>query len=243
MKRFTVAGLVSALLIAALCIGLVIVENSHPQLTAGHMWSSLRIGLKTMTEDSGFYNVYFTINASVPETINRIQLNKNVDGLTTYVNGSKVNPLNPPQIKLNGGDLIEVKLTMPIAEYSSISELKVHSTVATYGLNMPTSFQPYLATNMGWYMHNSSDPVSGMTNKFTIYGYIENRGVTDAHNCSLALGFYRGEELIQTSNVPLGEISGFFHIASLNSTNISCSDADSVTRTEVRLTADNVPNS
>lgn len=243
MRKRTITVLFSALLVAALFAGLVaygVYSRSH--FCGTPMWSTLQIELKTMTENSGFYNVYFTINASSPETINKLQLNKNIAGLTTYVNGSKVNAVNPPEIKLNSGDYIGVNFTIPTAEYSSINELKVYSTDVTYGVNMPTSFQPYLVTNLGWYMHNSSDPVSGMANKFTIYGYIENRGATDARNCSLLLEFYNGAELLQTSSVPIGEVSGFFHLANLN-TNIPCSAADSVTRTEVHLKADNIPNS
>ena len=129
---------------------------------------------------------------------------------------------------------------MPCAEYCSVNEVSVFSTGAMYYRVMPSSFQPHLITSLGWYLHNSSDPVSGMANKFTIYGYIENTGATDAYNCSLVLEFYKDAELLQTTIVPVGEIRGFFNCTYLKSINIPCSAADDVTKTEVHLNADNV---
>gem|GEM_PF-7128385 len=205
------------------------------------MPEALQIEPKAMTENNGFYNVYLTVNAFGPDTINKIQLNENVTGLTTYINGTAVNMAQPLQIKLNSGDLIEVNFTMPCPEYCQVNAISVISTGAMYYMDLPSSFQPYLVTDLGWYMHNSSDPVSGMANKFTIYGSIQNTGATDAQNCSLVIEFYNNEALLQTSNIPIGDIRGFFNCAYLNSTNIPCNAADSVTRAEVHLLSDNVP--
>jgi hypothetical protein len=194
-----------------------------------------------MTKNNSLYNISLTINAFAPERINKLQLNENLTGLTTYVNGTTVNTENPLQIKLNSGDLIEVNFTMPCAEYSSVNEITVFSSDAMYCTGLPLSFQPYLVTDLGWYLHNSTDPVSNMANKFTIYGDIQNEGATDAQNCSLIIKFYNNETLLQTSNIPIGEIKGFDGCAYLNSTNVPCSVADSVTRIEVYLRGDNVP--
>jgi hypothetical protein len=243
MSKLAFAGLVSVLLIAALCTVLVVyAEESQQQFDGRPMPEALYIEPKAMTENSGFYNVYLTINAFAPDTINKIQLNKNMTGLTTYVNGTVVDTANPLQIKLDSGDLIGVNFTMPCPEYSSVNEVSVFSTGAMYYRVMPSSFQPHLVTNLGWYLHNSSDPVSGMANKFTIYGNILNTGAIDAHNCYLVIEFYSNEKLLQTSNVPIGEINGLCQITSLNTTNVPCSAADYVTRTEVCLKGDNVPN-
>src|SRR5208283_1253214 len=177
MDRLTIAGLIFVILLAAaLCTGLaVLAENSQPQFTGRPIQEALLIEPKSMTKNNGLYNLSITISAIAPERINKLQLNENITGLTTYVNGTTINTANPLQIKLNGGDLIEVT---------------VFSTDAMYYAGLPLSFQPYLVTDLGWYLHNSSDPVSNMTNKFTIYGAINNDGATDAQNCSLTIKFY-----------------------------------------------------
>lgn len=247
MNKLTIAGLIFVMLLAALCtVWVVLAENSQPQFTGRPVQEGLAIEPTAKTKNNDLYNVSLTINAFDTQTINKLQLNENITGLTTYVNGTSVNTANPLQIKLNSGDLIQVNFTMPCAEYSSVNEIMVISTDALYYMGLPLSFpapplsfQPYLVTDLGWYLHNSSDPVSGMRNNFTIYGDITNRGVTDAQNCSLTIKFYNNEELLQTSNIPLGEISGFDGVASLHS-NVPCSVADSVTRTEISLKGDNV---
>jgi hypothetical protein len=245
MNKLTIAGLIFVILLAALCTWAVLVENSQPQF-AGQPMFGLQIEPRALTKNNSIYNMSLTIDASAPETINKLQLNENITDLTTYVNGTTVNTANPLQIKLSSGDSIEVNFTMPCNEYSSVKEITVFSTDAMYYVGIPLSFpapplsvQPYLVTDLGWYLHNSTDPVSNMHNKFTIYGTITNRGATDAQNCSLTIKFYDNEELLQTSNIPIGEISGFDGVASLNS-NVPCRAADSVTRTEVSLTGDNV---
>ncbi len=241
MDRLTIAGSIFVILLAAaLCMGLaVLAENSQPQFTGLPIQEALLIEPKAMTKNNGLYNVSLTISAIAPERINKLQLNENITGLTTYVNGTTVNTANPLQIKLNGGDLIEVNFTMPCAEYSSVNDVTVFSTNAMYYTGMPLSFQPYLVTDLGWYLHNSSDPVSNMTNKFTVYGAINNDGATDAQNCSLIIKFYDNAELLQTSSIPIGDIKGFFGCDDLK-TNVPCSVADSVTRTEVSIMGDNV---
>jgi hypothetical protein len=245
MDKLTIAGLIFVIfviLLAALCTGLaVLAENSQSQFTGRPHLEGLQIEPKIMTKNYSLYNIYLTITAFAPEKISKLQLNENVADLTTYVNGTTVNTANPLQIKLNRGDLIEVNFTMPCAEYSSVDEITVFSTNTMYGVGLPSSFQPYLVTDLGWYLHNSTDPISNMANKFTVYGDIRNDGATDAQNCSLIIKFYNNEELLQTSNIPIGEIKGFFGCAYLNSTNVPCSVADSVTRTEVHLKGDNVP--
>ena len=106
MSKLTFAGLISVLLIATLCPVLVVyAEESQQQFDGRPMLETLQIEPKAMTENSSFYNVYLTINAFAPDTINKIQLNKNITGLTTCVNGTAVDTDNPLQIKLNSGGL------------------------------------------------------------------------------------------------------------------------------------------
>ena len=241
MNKLTIAGLIFVMFLAALFTGWAILcENSQPQFTGRPVEEGLAIEPTAMTKNNNLYNISITINASLPETINKLQLNENITGLTTYVNGTTVNTANPLQIKLNSGDSIEVNLTMPCDEYSSVNEITVISTDAMYYTVLPSSFQPNLVSDLGWYLHNSTDPVSNMANKFTIYGDIRNQGATNAQNCSLIIKFYNNEELLQTSNIPIGEISGFDGCAYLKSTNVPCGVADSVTKTEVSLRGDNV---
>lgn len=240
MVKLAITGLIFVILIAALYTGWAVLAESSQSQFMGPIQEGLQIEPKAMTESNGLCNISLIIKAFAPDTINKLSLNENVTGLTTYVNGATVNTANPLRIKLNSGDLVEVNFTMPCDEYSSVNGITVVSTDATYWTELPSSFQPYLVTDLGWYLHNSTDPISNMADRFTIYGYIRNEGAADAQNCSISIRFYNNEELLQTSSIPIGEINGFFGIAYLNSTNIPCSVADSVTRTEVNL-GDYVP--
>ncbi len=103
----------------------------------------------------------------------------------------------------------------------------------------PLMTKPYFVTSLGWYLHKSSDPVSNMANSFTIYGDILNVGAADA-NCSLIIKFYNNQTLLQTSNIPIGEMKHWTN-TNLATTNIPCNAANSVTRIEVDPTIDNVP--
>ena len=92
--------------------------------------------------------------------------------------------------------------------------------------------EPYLAMQLGWYIHPSSDPVASSRNSFNIYGTILNVGAEDAENCSLVISFYDNMTLLQTSTVQLGEIRPGCSMY-LNNPQIGCSVADSVNRIEV----------
>lgn len=95
----------------------------------------------------------------------------------------------------------------------------------------PYLTQPFLVTNLGWYLHGSADVIDASRNKFTIYGTTLNVGAITAENCSLLIHFYSNTTLLQTSEVYIGEIKGWSngHV----SQTIQCSMADSVTRIEV----------
>jgi len=120
MNKFTIAGLIFVILIAALCMGwVVLAENSQPQFTGRPVQEGLQIEPRALTKNNSLYNISLIINAFDTETINKLQLNENITGLITYVNGTIVNTANPLKIKLNSGDLIEVNFTLPGDEYSS----------------------------------------------------------------------------------------------------------------------------
>jgi hypothetical protein len=91
--------------------------------------------------------------------------------------------------------------------------------------------RPYLVTELGWYLHESSDPVTDSRNKFTIYGTVYNVGAATAYNCTLIVKFCNGMRILQTSEISIGTINCWFqkHV----STVIACKVADSVTRIEV----------
>ena len=89
--------------------------------------------------------------------------------------------------------------------------------------------KPYLVTNLGWYLHNSTDPVINSRNTFTIYGSVHNSGVIVARNCSLTVQFYNNATLLQTSNISMGDINDYYYV----SNNLQCTSADSVTRIEI----------
>jgi hypothetical protein len=104
----------------------------------------------------------------------------------------------------------------------------------------PLMSKPYFVTNLGWYLHNSSDKISSMANKFTIYGAVLNIGATDAQNCSLIIRFYNNETLLQTSDISIGPINHWSEIE-LAPRDIPCGVADSVTKINVETSGANVP--
>jgi hypothetical protein len=111
--------------------------------------------------------------------------------------------------------LLIVSITFPLASYFYFEDI-LNSKTQFYNLNIlsiqqenagleqeisnltqqlgnaqnPLMSKPYFVTNVGWYLHNSSDEITSMTNKFTIYGNVLNVGSTDAKNCSLIVKFY-----------------------------------------------------
>ncbi len=96
----------------------------------------------------------------------------------------------------------------------------------------PYSMKPYLVTKLGWYLHNSSDPITESKRTFTIYGYLSNVGATNATNCKLLINFYDNITLLQTSQLDIGAIP-YWSYHSIN-TVIDCNIADSVTRIEIK---------
>ena len=99
--------------------------------------------------------------------------------------------------------------------------------------------QPFLITSLGWYLHNSDDPVASSKNTFTIYGKIYNVGQLPANNTELTIKFYGSNETLQqTSTIQLGMISpitDFTVPLDIGTHNINCSVADSVTDVDVSL--------
>lgn len=95
----------------------------------------------------------------------------------------------------------------------------------------PYLMEPYLAAELGWYLHNSSDPVPESRNKLTLYGQVLNIGAVNATKCRLTVSFYVGGDVAQTSEVHLGEIRywGYRYLREV----IGCELADRVTRIEV----------
>ena len=67
----------------------------------------------------------------------------------------------------------------------------------------PYLMEPYLTAELGWYLHNSSDPVPESRNKLTLYGQMLNIGAVNATKCRLTVSFYVGGNVAQTSEVTL----------------------------------------
>lgn len=97
--------------------------------------------------------------------------------------------------------------------------------------NVPYSMKPYLVTKLGWYLHDSSDPITESKRTFTIFGYVSNVGATNASNCKLTIKFYDNTTLLQTSRLDMGIIP-YWSYHSINRI-INCNVADSVTRIEI----------
>jgi hypothetical protein len=158
------------------------------------------------------------------------------------------------------GICVMISILSPLVSYAYF-EGRLNSTFESYNLNISNAEQeneklkqeiinltqveenlmqnednayltkPYLVTNLGWYLHNSTDAISSSKNTFTIYGTVLNVGAANAEDCSLIIHFYSNRVLLQTSEVYIGEIK-YWSTTSVSRT-IQCSLADSVTGIEV----------
>jgi hypothetical protein len=103
----------------------------------------------------------------------------------------------------------------------------------------PYLMEPYLVTELGWYLHDSSDPINESRNKLTIYGQVLNIGAEKAYNCKLVVKFYKSNTVVQTSEINIGTIRywDFYYTKK----DIDCELADSVTRIKVERFWSNTP--
>lgn len=144
MDKWTKAGLTFVILLMALSTGWVVVQAGQ-QRALIPMREDLNIEPQGIATKGGICNISLEINAWFPAIINKLQLNQDITGLTTYVNGTTVNTANPLQIKLNEGDFIQVNFTMPCTEYSSICGITV------FGISV--------FTNNAMYFRELSSPI------------------------------------------------------------------------------------
>jgi len=70
----------------------------------------------------------------------------------------------------------------------------------------PSLMEPYLVTKLGWYLHDSLDPVPASRNELTIYGAVTNTGSETAFHCKLIVYFYVNNTVVQTSEISIGTI-------------------------------------
>ena len=106
------------------------------------------------------------------------------------------------------------------------------------GLKDPYFKESFLVTELGWYLHGSTDLKEYSRNKFTIYGKVYNVGATNATNCKLIVNLYDNLTLLQQSEIDLGTINYWSH--EYVRKDIDCEIADSVTRIEVERTWRNI---
>ena len=103
----------------------------------------------------------------------------------------------------------------------------------------PYVMESFLVTELGWYLHNSRDPVNYSKNKFTIYGHVYNVGATNAKDCKLVVSLYDNKKLLQQSDIDLGLIS--YWSRTWVRRDIDCELADYETKIEVERTWTNMP--
>ncbi len=103
----------------------------------------------------------------------------------------------------------------------------------------PYLMDAYLVAYLGWYLHDSGDPVNYSRNKLTIYGTILNIGAKTAVNCKLQVKFYHNTTLLQTSESKLDDVKYWSYKSFKNY--INCEVADSVTKIEVERFWSNKP--
>ena len=133
-------------------------------------------------------------------------------------------------------EFYKLQSSNPVQEYEELKE-KTREFMKPYD---PYLNEPYLATEIGWYLHNSSDPVEESRNEFTIYGRITNIGAKTAYHCTLTVKFYSNNAVIQTSEVYMGIID-YWSQRSIYDEVIGCQHADSVTKIGVERTWTNTP--
>ena len=98
----------------------------------------------------------------------------------------------------------------------------------------PYLMESFLVTELGWYLHDSQDPVNYSRNKLTVYGQVYNVGATNAIDCKLIVSLYDSKALLQRSEIDLGLIS--YWSRTWVRRDIDCELADSVTKIEVERT-------
>lgn len=99
-------------------------------------------------------------------------------------------------------------------------------------LKDPYSEEAYLITELGWYLHGSSDPVAESRNKLTIYGNIYNVGATNASDCKLIVNFYENMTFLQSSQINIRSPINYWSSRNIRQ-DVDCKMADNVTRIEV----------
>ena len=125
-----------------------------------------------------------------------------------------------------------------LSDVSESYEFKIsHLLEANEKLNRPILSGAYLVTELGWYLHNSSDPSPASRNQLTIYGTISNVGAENAKNCMLIIDFYSETFLQKSIKSNLGSINSGSHI--YIERNIPFSFANYVTHIEVERTWEN----
>ena len=102
----------------------------------------------------------------------------------------------------------------------------------------PYLMESFLVTELGWYLHDSRDPVNYSRNKFTIYGHVYNVGARNAMDCKLIVTLYDNKTLLQQSEFDLGLIS--YWSRTWVRRDIDCELADFVTKIEVERTWTNM---
>ena len=107
-------------------------------------------------------------------------------------------------------------------------------------LKDPYFKEAYLVTELGWYLHGSTDPVTHTRNKFIIYGNIYNVGATNAADCKLIVNFYDNMTLLLSSEIDVWSPINYWSSRYIYEV-IDCKLADSVTRIEVERTWTNMP--
>ena len=107
-------------------------------------------------------------------------------------------------------------------------------------LKDPYFKEAYLVTELGWYLHGSTDPVPHVRNKLVIYGTVYNVGATNAANCKLIVNFYDNMTLLQSSEIDIWSPINYWSSRYIYEV-IDCKLADSVTRIEVERTWTNMP--
>ena len=106
------------------------------------------------------------------------------------------------------------------------------------GIKDPYFKESFLVTELGWYLHGSTDPREYSRNKFTIYGKVYNVGATNATNCKLIVNLSDNLTLLQQSEIDLGRINYWSY--EYVRKDIDCEIADFVTRIEVERTWTNM---
>lgn len=107
-----------------------------------HANDSVLPKVEGVTKNDGFYNISLAfINVTYAENLENILINPNNSkapiGLVAYMNGTALDESAPIACKLEGGDSMQINITLPISEFASGETVNLCVMGEGFGCGLP----------------------------------------------------------------------------------------------------------